>query len=181
MYYRRIGRRVYQPDGRRKKGLLLAAALFLISAVGSAIPDNMNFLGAETISSFIFYRVIGGIGVGLASMLSPMYIAEIAPAGIRGKLVSWNQFAIIFGMLVVYFVNYCIARGQDQLDRSDGMAVDVRVGNHTGNLVFTPPVLCAGNPEVPGHEKQGRPGHDLLNRLTGGLKRRKPSVKSTGL
>jgi SP family xylose:H+ symportor-like MFS transporter len=56
--------------------------------------------------------VIGGIGVGLASMLSPMYIAEIAPAGIRGKLVSWNQFAIIFGMLVVYFVNYFIARGQ---------------------------------------------------------------------
>ncbi|HYW94369.1 MAG TPA: D-xylose transporter XylE, partial [Bacteroidales bacterium] len=95
-------------------GLLLAAALFLISAVGSSIPDKMNFLGAEVISSFIFYRVVGGIGVGLASMLSPMYIAEIAPANIRGKLVSWNQFAIIFGMLVVYFVNYTIARGQDQ-------------------------------------------------------------------
>jgi SP family xylose:H+ symportor-like MFS transporter len=65
-----------------------------------------------TISSFIFYRITGGIGVGLASMLSPMYIAEIAPASIRGKLVSWNQFAIIFGMLVVYFVNYFIARGR---------------------------------------------------------------------
>ena len=74
----------------------------------------MNFLGAEVISSFIFYRVVGGIGVGLASMLSPMYIAEIAPAKIRGNLVSWNQFAIIFGMLVVYFVNYSIARGQEQ-------------------------------------------------------------------
>lgn len=46
-------------------------------------------------------------------MLSPMYIAEIAPANMRGKLVSWNQFAIIFGMLVVYFVNYSIARGQE--------------------------------------------------------------------
>ncbi len=106
-----VGGYVSQTVGR-KKGLLMAAALFLISAVGSAFPDKMNFLGAEVISSFIFYRVIGGIGVGLASMLSPMYIAEIAPAGIRGKLVSWNQFAIIFGMLVVYFVNYSIARGQ---------------------------------------------------------------------
>jgi SP family xylose:H+ symportor-like MFS transporter len=60
------------------------------------------------------YRIIGGIGVGLASMLSPMYIAEISPAEIRGRLVSFNQFAIIFGMLVVYFVNYFIAKGQPQ-------------------------------------------------------------------
>jgi MFS transporter, SP family, xylose:H+ symportor len=96
----------------RKKGLMLAAILFLISALGSAMPEYMNFMGLSTISSFIFYRILGGIGVGLASMLSPMYIAEIAPANIRGKLVSWNQFAIIFGMLVVYFVNYGIAKGQ---------------------------------------------------------------------
>jgi SP family xylose:H+ symportor-like MFS transporter len=96
----------------RKRGLILAAILFLISALGSAMPEKLNFMGLATISSFIFYRILGGIGVGLASMLSPMYIAEIAPAGIRGKLVSWNQFAIIFGMLVVYFVNYGIARGQ---------------------------------------------------------------------
>jgi len=96
----------------RKRGLILAAILFLISALGSAMPEKLNFMGLATISSFIFYRVLGGIGVGLASMLSPMYIAEIAPANIRGKLVSWNQFAIIFGMVVVYFVNYFIARGQ---------------------------------------------------------------------
>jgi SP family xylose:H+ symportor-like MFS transporter len=76
------------------------------------MPEKLNFLHLATISSFIFYRVLGGIGVGLASMLSPMYIAEIAPANIRGKLVSWNQFAIIFGMVVVYFVNYFIARGR---------------------------------------------------------------------
>ncbi len=99
----------------RRIGMLMAAVLFIISAVGSAIPDTMNVFGVEVISSFIFYRVIGGIGVGLASMIVPMYIAEIAPAEIRGKLVSWNQFAIIFGMLVVYFVNYFIARqGTDQ-------------------------------------------------------------------
>jgi len=96
----------------RKRGLILAAILFLISALGSAMPEQLNFMGLSTISSFIFYRILGGIGVGLASMLSPMYIAEIAPANIRGKLVSWNQFAIIFGMVVVYFVNYSIARGR---------------------------------------------------------------------
>lgn len=85
----------------RKKSLLLAAILFLISAVGTAFPANFN--------QFILFRIIGGVGVGLASMLSPMYIAEIAPAEKRGQLVSYNQFAIIFGMLLVYFVNYFIA------------------------------------------------------------------------
>jgi SP family xylose:H+ symportor-like MFS transporter len=57
---------------------------------------------------FNFYRVIGGVGVGLASAVCPMYISEIAPSNIRGMLVSCNQFAIIFGQLVVYFVNFFI-------------------------------------------------------------------------
>jgi MFS transporter, SP family, xylose:H+ symportor len=99
----------------RKNGLIIAALLFTLSAIGSALPERLNFLGLEVVNAFIVYRIIGGIGVGMASMLSPMYIAEIAPANIRGRLVSWNQFAIIFGMLVVYFVNYFIARqGDDQ-------------------------------------------------------------------
>lgn len=107
-----IGGIVSQRIGR-KRGLMLAAALFFISALGSALPE-MGFRaigeGDHTfVWHFVFYRFIGGIGVGLASMLSPMYIAEIAPAKIRGRLVSFNQFAIIFGMLVVYFVNYGIA------------------------------------------------------------------------
>lgn len=102
----------------RKRGLILSAFLFLFSALGSSMPE-MFFApigeGDHTfINLFILYRIIGGIGVGMASMLSPMYIAEIAPANIRGKLVSWNQFAIIFGMLVVYFVNYSISlQGND--------------------------------------------------------------------
>lgn len=95
----------------RKVGLTIAAGLFLISAIGSAYPEPMNIYGVDKLMSFIIYRIIGGIGVGLASMLSPMYIAELAPASVRGKLVSWNQFAIIFGMLVVYFVNYFISLG----------------------------------------------------------------------
>ncbi len=93
----------------RKRGLVLAALLFTLSAVGSAVPEKMNIFMVQPVISFIIYRIIGGVGVGLASMLSPMYIAEIAPAKMRGRLVSWNQFAIIFGMLVVYFVNYYIA------------------------------------------------------------------------
>ncbi len=101
----------------RKKGLIIAASLFLISAIGSAMPELFIRPVGEADHTFIYifvvYRIIGGVGVGLASMLSPMYIAEIAPANIRGKLVSWNQFAIIFGMLVVYFVNYFIARHGD--------------------------------------------------------------------
>jgi len=98
----------------RKKGLVLAALLFALSAVGSSIPELMNVFGVENITSFIIYRIVGGVGVGIASMLSPMYIAEIAPPKIRGQLISWNQFAIIFGMLVIYFVNYFIARQGDE-------------------------------------------------------------------
>lgn len=97
----------------RKKGLILAAVMFLIGSIGSAMPEMfiapIGKANYSYMDIFVVYRIIGGIGVGLASMLSPMYIAEVAPANIRGKLVSWNQFAIIFGMLIVYFVNYFLA------------------------------------------------------------------------
>ncbi|WP_396600591.1 D-xylose transporter XylE [Algibacter sp. R77976] len=99
----------------RKKGLILAAILFLISALGSAMPEMflapIGQLDHTFSTVFICYRIIGGIGVGLASMLSPLYIAEIAPADSRGKLVSFNQLAIVGGFMVVYFVNYFISRG----------------------------------------------------------------------
>lgn len=98
----------------RKNGLFIAAIAFFISAIGAWNPEGLNFFGTLPVYSFVIYRIIGGIGVGLASMISPMYIAEIAPAKIRGKLVSFNQFAIIFGMLVIYFVNYFIARLGDE-------------------------------------------------------------------
>lgn len=97
----------------RKPTLVVAAVLFAISTVGAAWPEiffGMPGSGDHTfIYFFVSYRIYGGIGVGLASMISPMYIAEIAPSDRRGNLVSWNQFAIIFGMLMVYFVNYTIA------------------------------------------------------------------------
>ena len=96
----------------RKKSLIIAGILFFISALGSMNPEFLFFnYGEPTYSLLImfnFYRVIGGIGVGLASAICPMYIGEVAPSNIRGMLVSWNQFAIIFGQLVVYFVNFFI-------------------------------------------------------------------------
>jgi SP family xylose:H+ symportor-like MFS transporter len=85
----------------RKAALMVSAILFFISALGTAFP--------ETLSIFIFFRILGGVGVGMASMASPMYIAELSPAKYRGALVSLNQLAIIAGMLIVYFANYLIA------------------------------------------------------------------------
>ena len=82
----------------RKKSLLAAAALFTVSSIGAALPRN--------ITEFVLARVLGGLAIGLASTLSPLYIAEISPARIRGLLVSVNQLAIVTGILLSYSVNY---------------------------------------------------------------------------
>lgn len=96
----------------RKKSLFIAGILFFLSAAGSYYPEFLFFPAGvpsrSLLVAFNLYRVLGGIGVGLASAICPMYIAEIAPSSMRGTLVSWNQFAIIFGQLVVYFVNFLI-------------------------------------------------------------------------
>ena len=85
----------------RKKILVLSAILFGISSVGIAVPSDLNW--------FVFFRIIGGLGIGIASMLAPMYITEIAPAEKRGRLVSINQLGIVTGILLIYFVNAKIA------------------------------------------------------------------------
>ena len=90
----------------RKKTLVLSGILFLASAIGTAIPNEFYL--------FVLFRMLGGIGVGVASMASPMYIAEITPANVRGRMVSVNQFAIVTGMLIIYFVNYFIALSGDE-------------------------------------------------------------------
>ncbi len=96
----------------RKRALMVAGILFFVSALGSMNPEFVFFghgvPSFPLLVTFNIYRVIGGIGVGLASAICPMYIGEVAPSNIRGMLVSWNQFAIIFGQLVVYFVNFLI-------------------------------------------------------------------------
>ncbi|MDD6852715.1 MAG: sugar porter family MFS transporter, partial [Prevotella sp.] len=97
----------------RKKSLIFAGVCFFISAWGSMEPETFGLLpygkpSWNLLIVFNLYRVLGGIGVGMASALCPMYIGEISPSNIRGMLVSFNQFAIIFGQLVVYFVNFMI-------------------------------------------------------------------------
>jgi len=132
----------------RKKALILAAVLFGVSAVWSAL--------APSAAQFALARILGGIGVGMASMLSPLYIAEIAPASIRGRLVSYNQFAIVTGIFVVYFVNYFIAGlGDNAWNISEGWRW--MVGSETlPALIFLGLLLFV--PESPRWlVKQGRP------------------------
>ncbi|MEI6277048.1 MAG: sugar porter family MFS transporter [Prolixibacteraceae bacterium] len=85
----------------RKLPLVTAAALFTIAAIGTGLADHYN--------TFIAFRLIGGLGIGLASAISPMYIAEISPAAFRGRLVSINQLTIVTGILAAQIINYLIA------------------------------------------------------------------------
>lgn len=85
----------------RRLPLIVAAALFTISAIGTGAFSNYSL--------FIIFRLIGGLGIGLASAISPMYIAEISPANIRGRLVSVNQLTIVIGMLAAQIANFLIA------------------------------------------------------------------------
>ncbi|MCW3094274.1 MAG: sugar transporter [Ferruginibacter sp.] len=90
----------------RKKILFLIGFLYLISSAGSALADNVY--------SFMFFRLIGGLGVGASSVVAPMYISEIAPAKTRGRFVATFQFNIVFGILVAYFSNYLLQNiGED--------------------------------------------------------------------
>lgn len=87
----------------RKKMLIMAAFLFILSAVGTGATSVFNW--------FIIYRIIGGLGIGIASNVSPVYIAEVSPASIRGKLVSLNQLTIVLGILFAQIVNWLIGDG----------------------------------------------------------------------
>ena len=90
----------------RKKAMFIAAVLFLLSAIGTSLPHD--------IWTFIVFRFLGGVGIGVASISTPMYIAEITPASQRGRLVSVNQIAIVGGIAATSFVNYFIAAHGDQ-------------------------------------------------------------------
>ena len=79
----------------RKRLLILSALLFAITSIGNGLAPNFSI--------FVIWRMLGGVAIGLASNLSPMYIAEIAPAQMRGKLVSINQLTIVIGILLAQF------------------------------------------------------------------------------
>jgi SP family xylose:H+ symportor-like MFS transporter len=103
----------------RKRPMILAAALFIISAVGSAFPEAglapIGGMGPDAIWPFIFYRVIGGVAVGVASVIAPMYVAEFAPSAVRGQLGAYQQIAIAGGICMVLFVNWGIALQGDDI------------------------------------------------------------------
>ncbi|WP_127126260.1 sugar porter family MFS transporter [Pseudoflavitalea rhizosphaerae] len=84
----------------RKKGLMIAASIFMVSSIAMALAGDRNF--------FIFSRAIAGVSVGMASMLSPMYISEISPAHLRGRMVAINQLTIVIGILITNLVNYSL-------------------------------------------------------------------------
>jgi MFS family permease len=86
----------------RKRLLIAAAALFGVTSIGNAL--------AHTFTTFVEWRILGGIAIGLASNLSPMYIAEVAPAGIRGKLVAVNQLTVVVGILLAQCLDWFLVR-----------------------------------------------------------------------
>jgi len=85
----------------RRAVLLLAAAIFAVSSIATALPNSL--------AAFSAARIVAGLAIGIASMLAPMYIAEVSPAAIRGRLVSMNQLAIVLGILVSYLAGWALA------------------------------------------------------------------------
>ncbi len=144
----------------RKKVLILAAVLFFASAIGTAVPT--------TLTMFILFRLLAGLGIGAASISSPLYIAEITPARIRGRMVSINQFAIVSGISVVFFVNYFIALQGDELwNQAQGWRWMFASGALPALVLF---VLLFFVPESPRWlTKQGRESQalDILTRVNG--------------
>ncbi|NDV64267.1 sugar porter family MFS transporter [Bacteroides sp. 224] len=100
----------------RKPLLIVASLIFIISAIGTGIVNSLSW--------FIVYRLIGGVAIGIASNLSPMYIAEVSPARVRGKFVSLNQLTVVIGILAAQLVNWLIAEptlaGEDILNSWNG-------------------------------------------------------------
>lgn len=160
----------------RKKGLLVAAALFFISSLCMAFSANKDV--------FIASRFLAGIGVGMASMLSPMYIAEVAPADVRGRMVAINQLTIVTGILITNIINYSLRNigpdawrwmfglgtipsglffiGALALPESPRWLVNVsrkdealKVLRKIGNNVFAETTLTSIQSSLTGHTKQG--------------------------
>ncbi len=114
----------------RKKVLLVTSVLFGISAIGSGM--------ANSISSFVFYRILGGLAVGGASVLAPMYIAEVSPAHVRGRMVSINQLTIVIGISLAYYSNYFLT-----FDWRKCLALDVCCRSCSISIVLSGLVYCS--------------------------------------
>lgn len=96
----------------RKKSMIIAAVLFSVSAIGCCLCIGMNDLVA--------YRIIGGVGIGIVSIVSPIYISEISPAKIRGTMVALYQLAITLGIVLAYLINFLILKNADSVQFDNG-------------------------------------------------------------
>lgn len=119
----------------RKRLLILAAFLFILSAIGTGATNHFTI--------FIMYRILGGVGIGLASNLSPMYIAEVSPAAVRGKYVTLNQLTIVVGILAAQLVNWQIAEPV-ALDATDLEILNSWNGQTGWRWMFWVEVIPAG-------------------------------------
>ncbi len=107
----------------RKSLLMISALIFVVTSLGNALADNFTL--------FIVWRMIGGLAIGLASNLSPMYIAEIAPASMRGRLVSLNQLTIVVGVLLAQLINWLVVK-----DLPEGATAEMIRGNWYGQTAW---------------------------------------------
>jgi MFS transporter, SP family, sugar:H+ symporter len=162
----------------RKYVLLFAAAAFIVSAWGSGI--------SATSTQFVIYRVLGGLAVGAASILSPAYIGEIAPSNIRGRLISLQQLAIVLGLFFAFFSNYLLA------NQSGGVSATLWLGYQTWQWMFWVELIPASLflflllfiPESPRYlvaVHQDSKALDILARLTNfeTAKRQVAEIRST--
>ncbi|MEN8201168.1 MAG: sugar porter family MFS transporter [Bacteroidota bacterium] len=119
----------------RRKSLSLAAVLFVLSALGTGFSGNFTL--------FMMYRILGGLGVGMASVVSPIYIAEIAPRQMRGKLVALNQLNIVMGILAAQIANYLIAQ-EVPVHASDEFILNSWNGQRAWRWMFWAETIPAG-------------------------------------
>jgi len=144
----------------RKKVMIVTAILFAVSAIASAMPSN--------ITQFVAARFIGGLGVGAASILSPLYISEIAPARIRGKLVTLYQLAIVIGINVIYFVNLLISTGgSEQWNVETGWRIMVGSEVIPAALFLIMLTLVPESPRWLAKKKRDEEAMDILTKVNG--------------
>jgi predicted MFS family arabinose efflux permease len=140
-----------------KRALYVCASCFALSAFGVWL--------ASSFALFVWWRIVGGIGIGAASIVAPMYIAEIAPAAVRGRLVVFYQFGIVVGILSAVFVNMLIERiSQRDVDNTARLALDVPRGSNTSDCICTRNSLLERESTLADEGRPGTPGRSGADR-----------------
>ncbi|MFT4091119.1 MAG: D-xylose transporter XylE [Asticcacaulis sp.] len=156
----------------RKAGMLIAAFLFFASSILSGYPElglaPIGGMGVDGLTPFMIYRFFGGVAIGMASLISPLYIAEIAPAKHRGLLVTFQQIAIVSGMLLVYFVNMKIAQqGTDEWILATGWRWMLASAALPATLFFVAALAMPDTPRWYVLKGKDAKAEKLLNQLNG--------------